>query len=138
MNTTTLNVVSLDDGRIIKKGGGATPTPPSGGESGGIKLMYLNLAPMGGVPMAGVKDALGEFNPIAKTTFNNSPVIIPLATTSLDDERMVDAVALFIGVRTLLGVALTLQRVRLSWIQRFLDGRTCKSPRQNFTHLTKN
>ena len=32
MNITTLNVVSLDDGRILKKGG-ATPTPPSGGES---------------------------------------------------------------------------------------------------------
>jgi hypothetical protein len=78
-------------------------TEVSGGESGGIKLMYLNLAPMGGVPMVGVKDALGEFNPIAKTTFNNIPVIIPLATTSLDDERMVDAVALFIGVRTLVG-----------------------------------
>ena len=30
MNITTLNVVSLDDGRILKKGG-ATPTPPSGG-----------------------------------------------------------------------------------------------------------
>ena len=74
-----------------------------GGESGGIKLMYLNLAPIGGVPMVGVKDAFGEFNPIAKTTFNNSPVIIPLATTVFDDERMVDAVALFIGVRTLVG-----------------------------------
>ena len=31
MNTTTLNVVSLDDGRILKKGG-ATPNPPSGGD----------------------------------------------------------------------------------------------------------
>ena len=30
MNITTLNVVSLDDGRILKKGG-ATPNPPSGG-----------------------------------------------------------------------------------------------------------
>ena len=31
MNITTLNVVSLDDGRILKKGG-ATPNPPSGGD----------------------------------------------------------------------------------------------------------
>jgi hypothetical protein len=84
--------------KSISVGGGS-----GGGESGGIKLMYLNLAPVGGVPMVGVKDAFGEFNPIAKTTFNNSPVIIPLATTALDDERMVDAVALFIGVRTLVG-----------------------------------
>ena len=43
MNTTTLNMTTLDGGVIIKKGG-ATPTPPSGGESGvGIKLMYLDV-----------------------------------------------------------------------------------------------
>ena len=40
MNITTLNVVSLDDGRILKKGG-ATPTPPSGGES---DIHYIDLA----------------------------------------------------------------------------------------------
>ena len=33
MNTTTLNMTTLDGGVIIKKGGGGTPTPPSGGES---------------------------------------------------------------------------------------------------------
>lgn len=33
MNTTTLNMTTLDGGNvIIKKGGGGTPTPPSGGE----------------------------------------------------------------------------------------------------------
>ena len=43
MNITTLNVVSLDDGRILKKGG-ATPTPPSGGESGGEReVSYYSI-----------------------------------------------------------------------------------------------
>lgn len=34
MNTTTLNMTTLDGGVIIKRveGGGSTPTPPSGGE----------------------------------------------------------------------------------------------------------
>lgn len=32
MNTTTLNMTTLDGGVIIKRGGGGTPTPPSGGE----------------------------------------------------------------------------------------------------------
>lgn len=80
----------------ITAGGGDAP-------SGGVKIIYLNFAPMGGIPMIGLKDALGEFNPIAKTTFNNSPIIIPLATTALDDDRVVNAVALFIGVRTIVG-----------------------------------
>lgn len=31
MNTTTLNMTTLDGGVIIKEGGGATPTPPSSG-----------------------------------------------------------------------------------------------------------
>lgn len=33
MNTTTLNMTTLDGGVIIKKGGGGGSTPPSGGES---------------------------------------------------------------------------------------------------------
>lgn len=40
MNITTLNVVSLDDGRILKKGG-ATPTPPSGGAD---KTLYFDVS----------------------------------------------------------------------------------------------
>ncbi|MBR4886818.1 MAG: hypothetical protein IKU16_06025 [Muribaculaceae bacterium] len=43
MSITTLNVVSLDDGRILKKGG-ATPNPPSGGgEEYGVYLKILDV-----------------------------------------------------------------------------------------------
>ena len=37
MNTTTLNMTTLDGGVIIKKG--TAPAPPSGGESGGESAM---------------------------------------------------------------------------------------------------
>lgn len=47
MNITTLNVVSLDDGRILKKGG-ATPNPPSGEET----FTYYK-APEGGISILG-------------------------------------------------------------------------------------
>ena len=39
MNTTTLNMTTLDGGVIIKKG--TAPAPPSGGESGG-EWIYLD------------------------------------------------------------------------------------------------
>ena len=44
MNTTTLNMTTLDGGVIIKKG--TAPAPPSGGgsgESGGSKYVYYDL-----------------------------------------------------------------------------------------------
>lgn len=41
MNTTTLNMTTLDGGVIIKKG--TAPAPPSGGESGGSNLEYLDV-----------------------------------------------------------------------------------------------
>lgn len=40
MNTTTLNMTTLDGGVIIKKG--TAPAPPSGGESGGGEWIYLD------------------------------------------------------------------------------------------------
>lgn len=42
MNTTTLNMTTLDGGVIIKKGGGGTPTPPSG--SGASTIEYLDVS----------------------------------------------------------------------------------------------
>lgn len=42
MNVTTLNMTTLDGNVIIKKGGGGTPTPPSGGERDGWKYYLLN------------------------------------------------------------------------------------------------
>lgn len=44
MNTTTLNMITLDGNVIIKKGGGGTPTPPSGGESGGSSWRYFDVS----------------------------------------------------------------------------------------------
>ena len=42
MNITTLNTIGMD-GVIIKKGG-TTPTPPSGGESGGSDWHYFDVS----------------------------------------------------------------------------------------------
>lgn len=42
MNTTTLNMTTLDGGVIIKKG--ISPAPPSGGESGGSNMEYLDVS----------------------------------------------------------------------------------------------
>lgn len=42
MNTTTLNMTTLDGGVIIKKG--TAPAPPSGGESGGSNVEYLDVS----------------------------------------------------------------------------------------------
>ena len=42
MNTTTLNMTTLDGGAIIKKG--TAPAPPSGGESGGSNMEYLDVS----------------------------------------------------------------------------------------------
>ena len=47
MNITTLNVISLDGGRIIRKGGGSTPTPPSGGGESASTIEYLDLSEVG-------------------------------------------------------------------------------------------
>lgn len=44
MNTTTLNMTTLDGGVIIKKG--TAPAPPSGGESGGASVeerIYISV-----------------------------------------------------------------------------------------------
>ena len=52
MNTTTLNMTTLDGGNvIIKRGESGGSTPPSGGESGGSTFEYLditNVTGMGG------------------------------------------------------------------------------------------
>lgn len=45
MNTTTLNMTTLDGGVIIKKG--TAPAPPSGGESGGSTIEYLDVSGLG-------------------------------------------------------------------------------------------
>ena len=42
MNTTTLNMTTLDGGVIIKKG--TAPAPPSGGESGGGDWHYFDVS----------------------------------------------------------------------------------------------
>ena len=42
MNITTLNMTTLDGGVIIKKE--TAPAPPSGGESGGSNLEYLDVS----------------------------------------------------------------------------------------------
>ena len=44
MNSTTLNMTTLDGGVIIKKG--TAPAPPSGGESGGSNMEYWDITAM--------------------------------------------------------------------------------------------
>lgn len=46
MNTTTLNMTTLDGGVIIKKGN--APAPPSGGESGGGDWHYFDVSGLDG------------------------------------------------------------------------------------------
>lgn len=60
MNTTTLNMTTLDGGVIIKKG--TAPAPPSGGESGGSNVEYLDLS--GDSPL---RDALIQLCYLIKT-----------------------------------------------------------------------
>ena len=45
MNTTTLNMTTLDGGVIIKKE--TAPAPPSGGESGGSNWRFFDVTGMG-------------------------------------------------------------------------------------------
>lgn len=45
MNNTTLNMTTLDGGVIIKRG--TAPAPPSGGESGGSTIEYLDVSGLG-------------------------------------------------------------------------------------------
>ena len=60
MNTTTLNMTTLDGGVIIKKG--TAPAPPSGGESGGSTIEYLDLSGVEGY----MKNALLYYSVLAK------------------------------------------------------------------------
>lgn len=60
MNITTLNTTTLDGGVIIKKG--TAPAPPSGGESGGSNLEYLDVSGVDGY----MKNALLYYSVLAK------------------------------------------------------------------------
>ena len=51
MNTTTLNMTTLDGNVIIKKGGGGTPTPPSGGENGDWEYYDCNIEEFQNLPL---------------------------------------------------------------------------------------
>lgn len=61
MNTTTLNMTTLDGGVIIKKG--TAPAPPSGGgDSGSSTLEYLDLSGVQGY----MKNAILYYSVLAK------------------------------------------------------------------------
>lgn len=60
MNTTTLNMTTLDGGVIIKKG--TAPAPPSGGESGGERVVsYYSIPNDADVFMKGMAMTLATY-----------------------------------------------------------------------------
>lgn len=73
MNTTTLNMTTLDGGVIIKKGGGGGTTPPSGGESAST-IEYLDVRD------SGAGTALKAFSNVARLQLDEFVMILPTIT----------------------------------------------------------
>lgn len=71
MNTTTLNMTTLDGGNVIIKKENA-PAPPSGGESGGSNMEYLDLREVDET----VKMPLFTFSTYVKLTGANGVTIM--------------------------------------------------------------
>ena len=85
MNTTTLNMTTLDGGVIIKKGEGGGSTPPSGGESGGgLSYFAIDTSILG----ADVAFAYGSF--LGKVVLPEGSTIQPtlLLVQSADENLM--------------------------------------------------
>jgi hypothetical protein len=84
MNNTTLNLTTLDGGNVIIKrgeGGGSTPTPPSGGESGS-NVEYLDIRGAGVVRRAlliGLADSINYASVDKKYVGLNSEALRSLA-----------------------------------------------------------
>ena len=94
MNTTTLNMTTLDGGVIIKKGGGGTPTPPSGGESGNWRYFDRTIK----TPTNEVGAHIGMFT-LFKQEQGGQKTIMPVSYMAiLDNQFYTNASALAIDL----------------------------------------